>query len=323
MKFRTEITAEPLRTPIGYGDRLLLLGSCFAAEMARRLSAAKFRTACNPTGTLFNPASIAALVRRAASGTPPRADELHRSADGCRFHYGTGTLFDSPDPEAALNGIRDALALCGRELARCDRLVVTFGTAWVYVLRTTGEIVANCHRQPQSEFVRRRLTVQEIVDEWSELLEPTLRDKRIILTVSPIRHLADGLPGNAASKAVLRLAAEELAERFDRAEYFPAFELLTDDLRDYRFYAEDLVHPSAQAVEYVWEKFAATAFTAQTRERLAAVEEIVRTARHVPRRPDSDAYRALCRRTLERIAALEREAGIDFSEETARLSAHL
>ena len=199
MKFRTEITAEPLRTPIGYGDRLLLLGSCFAAEMARRLSAAKFRTACNPTGTLFNPASIAALVRRAASGTPPRADELHRSADGCRFHYGTGTLFDSPDPEAALNGIRDALALCGRELARCDRLVVTFGTAWVYVLRTTGEIVANCHRQPQSEFVRRRLTVQEIVDEWSELLETTLRDKRIILTVSPIRHLAER-PGNALTK---------------------------------------------------------------------------------------------------------------------------
>jgi len=323
MKFRTEIRLEPLRVRIGYDNRLLLAGSCFAAEMGRRLTAAKFRATCNPTGTLFNPASIAALLRRAAGGGSPSAPEIRQSADGTWFSYATDTSFDSSDRETTRTRIAGAFELCRDELARCDRLIVTFGTAWVYRLRATGEIAANCHRQPRSDFIRQRLSVREIVDEWAGLLATTLRDKQIILTVSPIRHIADGLAGNAASKAVLRLAAEELTERFAHVAYFPAFEILTDDLRDYRFYAEDLVHPAPQAVEYIWEKFAAAVLAPPARERLSAVEEIVRAARHIPRCPESEAFRELCRRNLDRIERIEREAGIDFSEESAHFRAYL
>ena len=323
MKFRTEILIPPLPARIGYENRILLSGSCFAAEIGRKLAEAKFRVTCNPTGTLFNPASVATSLRRAETGRPVVQEELRRSSDGCWFHYGTDTFFDAPDPSQVLTRINTALDKCREALAGSDRVIITFGTAWVYRLRETGAVVANCHKQPQALFERQRLTVAEIVGEWSELLATTLAGKAVILTVSPIRHLGDGLPGNAVSKATLRLAAEELSARFPNVCYFPAFELLTDDLRDYRFYADDLVHPSAQAVEYIWEKFAEAAFGEHTRETLAAVQEIVRAARHIPRQPQSDSYRAFCRRSLGRIEILEKKERIDFSAERAHFFAHV
>lgn len=323
MKFRTELSVAPLPAKIGYENRILLLGSCFAAEIGRKLAGAKFNVAYNPTGTLFNPSSVAALLRRAETGQPAAQEELRQGSDGCWFHYGTDTLFDGPDPSQVLTQVNAALDVCRKALATCDRVIVTFGTAWVYRLHETGAVVANCHKQPQALFDRQRLTVAEIVGEWSELLATTLTGKEVILTLSPIRHLGDGLPGNAVSKATLRLAAEELSARFPNVCYFPAFELLTDDLRDYRFYADDLVHPSAQAVEYIWEKFAEAAFSQHTLKTLAAVQEIVRAARHIPRQPQSEAYRELCRRSLGQTETLEKEAGIDFSAERAHFLAHL
>ena len=137
-------------------------------------------------------------------------------------------------------------------LRRADRVLLTLGTAWVY--EHNGQVVANCHRQPATEFVRRRLGVAEITGAFSALLAGPLAGKEVILTVSPVRHLGDGLEGNAVSKATLRLAAEELAAAHAAVHYFPAYEVLNDDLRDYRFYADDLVHPSAQAIQYVWGK---------------------------------------------------------------------
>lgn len=323
MKFRTEIPVTPLCAKIGYENRILLLGSCFAAEIGRKLAEAKFDVAYNPTGTLFNPSSVAALLRLAQTGKQVTRQELRQSTDGCRFHYATDTSFDAPDPAQVLTRINTALDACRKALAGCDRVIVTYGTAWVYRLRESGLVVANCHKQPQDLFERQRLTVAQIVSEWSELLATTLAGKGVILTVSPIRHLGDGLPGNAVSKATLRLAAEELAARFSNVCYFPAFELLTDDLRDYRFYADDLVHPSTQAVEYIWEKFAEAAFGEHTRQTLDAVQQIVRAARHIPRQPQSEAFRGMCRRILAQIEVLEKEAGIDFSAQRAYFLAHL
>lgn len=323
MKFRTEISIAPLPAKIGYPSRLLLLGSCFAAEIGGQLADAKFHAACNPTGTLFNPASIASLLLRAECGQPVGLEELRQGADNSWFHYGTDTFFDGPDPDRVLARINTALRKCHTALLESDRVIFTFGTAWVYRLRETGEVVANCHKQPQTLFERQRLTVGEIVAAWSDLLATTLAGKQVILTVSPIRHLGDGLPGNAVSKATLRLAAEELTERFPHVHYFPAFEVLTDDLRDYRFYADDLVHPSTLAVKYVWEKFAEAVFDEDTRKTLTAVQEIVRAARHAPRHPQSETYRELCRRSLRRIETLENRTGIDFSVERAHFIAHL
>lgn len=256
MKFRTEIDIAPLHTRIGYENRTLALGSCFAEQIGVRLARAKFRVTVNPTGILFNPLSIVEALR--SYPTPVGREELH--CDGGRwFHFGFHGDFAAPTADEALQRMNAARQAGAEALDTADRVVLTLGTAWVY--ERGGEVVANCHRQPAAQFMRRRLTVEEVTEALAAAIEGPLAGREIILTVSPVRHLGDGLAGNAASKATLRLAAEQLTERYASVSYFPAYEILTDDLRDYRFYADDLVHPSPQAVAYIWEKFSAAALT--------------------------------------------------------------
>ncbi len=311
MKFRTEIEIRPAEAPLGYRDRLLAIGSCFAETMAARLAAAKFRITANPTGILFNPLSIADALERLLHPAEIGAEELQQGADGW-FHFGFHGSFSDRDAERARARMNGAVRQGAAALAEAQAVIVTFGTAWVF--EREGRVVANCHRRPAAEFVRRRLSAEEIAGRCAPLFGEALRDKQIILTVSPVRHLADGLSGNALSKATLRVAAAALEERCPNLHYFPAFEIVTDDLRDYRFYADDLVHPAPQAVAYVWEKFAAAWLDAEARKRLPEVEEIVAAARHRPRDPGSPAHRAFCRAMLARTAALPE---IDFTEENA------
>ena len=309
MKFRTEIEITSLGVKIGYENRVLALGSCFAAHIARKLAGAKFRVAENPSGILFNPLSIAAAIRSYADPAPVTRGELGFDGE-VWHHFGFHGDFSAPTADEALQKMNAARQAGADALRTADRIVLTFGTAWVY--ERQGEAVANCHRRPAAEFSRRRLSVEEIVETFAELIEGPLAGKQIILTVSPVRHTGDTLAGNAVSKAALRLAAEELAERFPDVHYFPAYEILNDDLRDYRFYADDLVHPSPQAVEYVWEKFSATVLSEQARRLLPDVRHIVVAAAHRPRNPQSATYREFCRRRLEEIAALPQ---IDFRTE--------
>ena len=292
MKFRTEIEITSLGVKIGYENRVLALGSCFAAHIARKLAGAKFRVAENPSGILF---SIAAAIRSYADPAPVTRGELGFDGE-VWHHFGFHGDFSAPTADEALQKMNAARQTGADALRTADRIVLTFGTAWVY--ERQGEAVANCHRRPAAEFSRRRLSVEEIVETFAELIEGPLAGKQIILTVSPVRHTGDTLAGNAVSKATLRLAAEQLTERFKCSAYFPAFEILTDDLRDYRFYADDLVHPAPQAVAYVWEKFAPAVLT----------DEALRLL------PQGEAHRAFCRRQLERIAALPE---MDFQSETA------
>ena len=309
MKFRTEIEIAPLGTKIGYENRILALGSCFAKHIAGRLAQAKFRVTANPSGILFNPLSIAAALRSYAGEKPVRHSELGFDGE-LWFHYGFHGSFSAPEADQALAAMNAARKSGAEALRAADRIVLTFGTAWVY--EHDGAVVANCHRRPAAEFTRRRLGVDEIVTAFADLMAGPLGGREVILTVSPVRHLGDSLAGNAVSKAALRLAAEELAERFPDVHYFPAYEILNDDLRDYRFYADDLVHPSPQAVEYVWEKFSATVLSEQARRLLPDVRHIVVAAAHRPRNPQSATYREFCRRRLEEIAALPQ---IDFRTE--------
>ncbi len=309
MKFRTEIRLRPYRATIGYENRLLSLGSCFADAVARRLAAAKFRVAANPSGVLFNPISIAATIESYAAAAAVGREELH--TDGERwFHYDFHGDFAAPTPDEALRRMNAARQRGAEALRAADRVMITFGTAWVY--EREGRAVTNCHRQPAAQFVRRRLAVDEIVRRFEELLAGPLAGRRILLTVSPVRHPGDGLEGNAASKAALRLAAELLTEQHPEVEYFPAYEILTDDLRDYRFYADDLVHPAPQAVEYVWERVVEGLLTERARQLLPRVEAIAAAAAHRPRDPHGAAHRAFCREQLERIAALPE---VDFTAE--------
>ncbi|HIY13731.1 MAG TPA: GSCFA domain-containing protein [Candidatus Alistipes cottocaccae] len=310
MKFRTEIEPAPRSVRIGYDNRILTLGSCFAAHIAGRLAAAKFHVIENPSGILFNPLSIAAAIRSYALPAPVFREELEFDGE-MWYHFGFHGDFSAPTADEALRRMNAARQAGAAALRTADRVILTFGTAWVY--EREGQIVANCHRRPAAEFTRRRLDVEEIVETIAALLEGPLAGKQILLTVSPVRHLGDGLEGNAVSKATLRLAVEELKQSFRCVDYFPAFEILTDDLRDYRFYAGDLVHPAPQAIAYVWEKFVQTALDDRARQLLPEVEAIVAAAAHRPRNPHGEAHRAFCRRQLERIEAIPE---VDFQRES-------
>ncbi len=312
MKFRTEIEIRPYASQLSYRDRLLALGSCFAAEIGRRMADAKFRIAVNPSGVLFNPLSIIRTLRRYRDGRPVAKEEL-QYADGRWFHYDFHGSLAGDTADETRARLDAAVAEGARALHEASVVLLTLGTAWVYERTDTGDTVANCHRQPAERFRRRRLTVDEIVAAIETALQDELSGKQIILTVSPIRHLGDGLAGNAVSKAVLRLAAEELTERHAQIVYFPAYEILCDDLRDYRFYADDLTHPSPQAVAYVWERFREALLTPDAQALLPRIAEITAAARHRPLHPASEAYRTFCRRQLE---AIERLPEVDFSEET-------
>lgn len=310
MKFRTEIEPAPRSVRIGYDNRILTLGSCFAAHIAGRLAAAKFHVIENPSGILFNPLSIAAAIRSYALPAPVFREELEFDGE-MWYHFGFHGDFSAPTADEALRRMNAARQAGAAALRTADRVILTLGTAWVY--EREGQIVANCHRRPAAEFTRRRLGVAEIVGSLAPLIEGPLAGKQILLTVSPVRHLGDGLEGNAVSKAALRLAVEELKQSFRCVDYFPAFEILTDDLRDYRFYADDLVHPAPQAIAYVWEKFVQTALDDRARQLLPEVEAIVAAAAHRPRNPHGEAHRAFCRRQLERIEAIPE---VDFQRES-------
>lgn len=254
MQFRTVI--EPLsgQTPIDHSQHIVMLGSCFTDNVGARLARDGFTVSVNAMGTLYNPASIARCVTRALERRPYTADDLVLR-DGIWHCLDYESRRQGTDPEhllAQLNG--DFTVFC-QTLARADVMIVTFGTAWVFEHVATGRIAGNCHKLRADEFVRRRMTATEIAGLW----EPIAAGRRIIFTVSPIRHLADGLHGNALSKATLLTAIDAMG-----AEYFPSFEIMNDDLRDYRFYAADMKHPSEVAVDYIYDLFGQTYFSART-----------------------------------------------------------
>lgn len=290
------------------------MGSCFAASIGGELQRAKFRTEVNPTGVLFNPASIARTLERFAECRMVGVEELTRGCEGW-FHYDFhSSVGCGESAEKSVESINRAIERGHKALREADWVVLTLGTAWIYELKDSGEVVANCHKEPASTFTRRRMDVAEIVETLASLMEGALSGKRVILTLSPIRHLADGLAQNSLSKATLRVAIEAIAERYpQRINYFPAYEILMDDLRDYRFYGVDMVHPSATAVEYIWEQFQGVAIGEGARKIMPRVMKIVRGVEHRPLDIASEGYQKFCRSQLDAIAQLP---DVDLSAES-------
>ena len=311
MKFRTEIDKPQLKGRIDYNSKIVTLGSCFAENITKRLAAAKFCVKRSPTGILFNPASIASTLTAFAERSAVDCGRIVRRSEGW-VSLDCHSELTMPTEEEAIKTLQNAIDEGHKLLRSATCVIITFGTAWVYEHIATGRVVANCHKQPSREFCRRRMSVEEIVTLFKPLMEGVLRDKHVIFTVSPIRHTADGLTENCVSKAILRLAADTLSSTYDNADYFPAFEIVTDDLRDYRFYAEDMVHPSAQAVEYIWQRFIESALADSAVELLPKVEKIVAAATHKPFNPNSEEYATFCKRYL---TEAQRLSMIDFSAE--------
>lgn len=316
MKFRTEITITPSLNKIDQHQRVFSLGSCFAHEMALRLCRYGVETLCNPLGELYNPRSIEAAVGRFLAGERLSEGDLHRRGD-LWFSYHTHGLFDTTDREALLDLTGRAVEEGHRALRAADVVIVTLGSAWVY--EREGEVVANCHKMPAQEFTRRRLSVEEVVGSLERIVE-MLSPRRVVFTISPIRHLGDGLEGNSLSKAVLRVAVDEVTQRYPMAIYFPAYEILMDDLRDYRFYAEDMTHPSEVAVEYVWECFVRCFMDEKTKSVGEAFARLEEAAAHRPLHPESAEYERFCQTMLTRAEALLGE--FPESGVAARLVAH-
>lgn len=298
MKLRTEIERTPLPRPLDRDEGVLLVGSCFTDHIGQWLQESWLPVMCNPWGVLFNPASIAnSLMRVGKSSTSINPFSLHLLS--CRYysfdHHGQ---WSGTDPEALQTQLQQLDLDVQAFLAQTKHIIVTFGTSWVY--EREDKVVANCHKFPASEFTRRRLSVDEIVTIWSQVIE-VLPIPAFTFTVSPIRHVKDTLHGNQLSKSTLLLAIDVLQRRYpDRVQYLPVYELLMDDLRDYRFYADDLVHPSSLAIEAVKGLVMDCAMTPQLRQYMRDAEPIVRALQHRPSDPDSLQYKAFLAETLRR-----------------------
>lgn len=319
--FRSTFPIEKAPFGLSHDNRMLLLGSCFTENMGSRLAALKFNARVNPFGIVYNPLSISRVLERLLDGNRPfSAGELALHAGLWHGWDHHGSLSD-PDAETLLDRLNARYSDTAAFLRQTDRLILTLGTAEVFFLHSDGQPVANCHKAPAALFQERRIGVAEAVDALLgvfERLKQALPNLQILLSVSPIRHLRNGPVANQRSKAVLLLACAELCDRLSFVRYFPAYELLLDDLRDYRFYERDLSHPSGLAQDYIWEKFADTFFSPATAQLTERLRQLQAALQHRPFRPDSAEHRQFARKQLDLIASLETAAPeLDFSTEKA------
>lgn len=293
MKFRTE-TEFAAKGEISYRDNLMFIGSCFSENIGTYFERHLFRTDLNnPFGILFNPASIAKAVRRLLSETPYSDNDLFLH-NGVWNSYDHHSDFSDTEKGRCLAKMNDKLKESSQFLKNATILFITFGTAWIYRQKVNGQIVSNCHKMPANTFLREKLSVQDIVNEYTDLFHTfPFSDKktRVIFTVSPVRHTKDGLHENQLSKATLLLAIDELQKRFDFVEYFPSYEMLLDDLRDYRFYNEDMVHPNNTAIKYLTEKLSSY-FSEETKMLMNEAEQIASAESHRPFNPQSNEYQS-------------------------------
>ena len=277
MKLQTPVADEKCRVGISYDDKIMMLGSCFSDNIGKRLSELGFDVCVNPFGTLYNPASIASAVSRLVNGEHFTEKDCVEIGAGCErvCSFSHHTSFSGTDAKEFLTKANDALDTASLFFRECNKVIITLGTSWCFRHIGTGSIVSNCLKHPAAEFQRERLEVQEIATLLKEIIETDCgKRKEYIFTVSPIRHFKDGAHGNQLSKAGLLLGIDSVIG--DRAEYFPAYEIVMDELRDYRFYAEDMCHPTSQTTEYILERFLGWALPADEKQ---VLEENIRRVR--------------------------------------------
>lgn len=307
MEFRTIVTPTPLDEKLGYKAKTLFLGSCFATNMGERMEELRFPVMVNPFGILYNPFSIAQSINTLLTGKPFTEEQLffHSGLWSSFYHH---SIFSSSEKDICLQNINKSLAAGFQFLQKANFLVITLGTTWVYQHRKNRMVVANCHKIPANEFDRMPLTEEEIVQVMGHAilkLREELPNLKIILTISPIRHWKDGAVQNMISKATLIMAAQKLCIAFPSCSYFPSFEIMMDDLRDYRFYAEDMLHPSEQAIDYIFEKFRSCAIDEESNAIMNEVEKLVKATKHRPLNPNGEDYQKFLSNHLKQTKTLQ------------------
>ena len=318
MLFRTIVNIKPQHN-ITYKDKIMMLGSCFAENMGEKLQKAKFRILVNPFGVIYNPESVRISVLRILEEKLFTEDEIFEH-EGSWKSFRHHSRFSALTLAHFLENANQKLEEAADFFQNIDILIITFGTAWIYTLKESETVVSNCHKLPASFFSRKRLSVEYIVETYAELIAALLKRRpalQILFTVSPVRHWKDGAHENQVSKAILLLAIEQIRRLFpDNTAYFPAYEIVLDELRDYRFYADDMIHPNETAIGYIWERFSDTFFSAETRKQIAEIEKLLAATQHRPFQPQSKSFQLFVNKNITLLDEIKKKyPELDFEEE--------
>lgn len=308
--------------PITHQSKILSMGSCFAQTIGNKMKDAKFDVLVNPFGTIFHPLNLADLLDHALF-LDPLDQEGILERDGLFLHYATHSDMYGKTPEEFTKNYAAQLQLTQKYLENGSHLILTLGTAWIYEHEVYGR-VANCHKQAQKLFQKKLSNLEEMEMGLGHVFGNFSRvypNLKIILTVSPVRHIKDGIPENQLSKSLLRVLCSNLDRRMDSVSYFPAYEVMMDELRDYRFYKSDLIHPSEEAETYIWEKWKKAVFSTETQSKVSEIEKIRLELAHRPFNPDTDAHRKFLQNLLAKLERLKAE--FDFSKDIDAVKSRL
>ena len=310
MNFTTKIPIPRSLNSIEYSSKIILFGSCFAENMGKKLRYYKFQTQVNPFGIIFNPFSIEKLIERVVLQRHFTKDDIFFFNE--RWHcYEAHSELSHPDSEVVLSNLNQILSDTQKQLQQATHIIFTYGTSWVYRHIETNAIVANCHKVPQKQFTKELLSIDSIQKSIQNTISliATLNPKcNFIFTVSPVRHLKDGFVENQVSKAHLIAAIHDnlKTEHLElNTDYFPSYEIMMDELRDYRFYADDMIHPSSMAIDYIWERFTARQIDANAITTMELVQTIQKGLAHRPFNPNSESHQKFEANLKEKIATLE------------------
>jgi len=298
LNFQTTIQIPALSPQLTYKTPALLMGSCFADNIGQIMQQHYFPITVNPFGTVYNPLSIVQSLLRLQSAQPFTEEEIIQSGDlyTSFFHH---SKFAHPDKKRFLATANEFLMKGAEAFRQAEFIILSLGTAWVYRHKDNGIAVNNCHKIPAANFTRSMLLVKEVVAALLPIIKNS--EAQWILTVSPIRHWKDGAHGNQLSKATLLLAIEQLQQMYKNVQYFPAYEIMMDELRDYRFYADDMLHPSSLAVDYIWQRFCEAALTAETKTIFSEVEKIVAAQQHRLLHPETESSQRFLQQLQQQI----------------------
>lgn len=319
MQFRTQIPISKTNNPIGYNSKIISIGSCFAENMAEKFDYFKFQNETNPFGIIFNSVSIEKIISRIIK------KEFYTEKDvffyNERWHsYEVHSDLSNADRQELLETLNKAISETYKYLKEATHIIITYGTSWIYRNIESDEIVANCHKVPQKQFSKELLSVevnQKSIQNTIDLIQVLNPNINFIFTVSPVRHIKDGFAENQLSKSHLFAAVHEVLKTHNSQlithNYFPSYEIMMDELRDYRFYAEDMLHPNQVAIDYIWHKFSENYISEDSISTMQEVSEIQKSLRHRSFNPDSEQHQKFLAKLQKRISSIqEKWAHIKF-----------
>jgi GSCFA family len=309
MQFRTTLSIPKSSFDLSYETPLFMLGSCFTENIGARLNDLHLPVLTNPFGIVYNPISMAKCINNLMINDLFSEKNVFQQGD--LWHsWQHHSRFSSPEKAEILRGINAELSTARHHFSKTKTLILTLGTANVFVEKKSNQVVNNCHKVPPQYFEKKRLSVEDVVTNLKTVFEKIFlqnTDCQIVMTVSPIRHLRDGLIENNRSKAVLLLACGELSDLFPNVHYFPAYELVIDDLRDYRFYAPDMMHPTDQAIDYIWQHFTDTFFSEKTKTITDEIQKINLMKQHRPLHPNTEGYQQFVNTLQQKVDNLQKK----------------